>query len=147
LFFYNKSRSIVKEQQSYWLGGNKNEMILCFGVDSVSKKLQWTDAFSWSDKPSFEVNFRSFYTSKDRVNLYELSDWAQNAIPQYWKRKEFKDFDYIEINLTGNQMMWLFIIIMIVNIGISIFVVLNTIEYDENGDVIGNNDKYNNYRY
>jgi energy-coupling factor transporter transmembrane protein EcfT len=143
LFFYNKPLSIVQQQRSYWIGGNKNELVYCFGVDSVSKKIQWVDAFSWSDKPAMEVNFRSFYTGKDKVDLDELATWTQNSIPKYWSRKQFKDFDYIEVKLSDKQLLWLFIISMIVNLGLSIWIVMNSIEYDENGNVI---DKNNNYR-
>jgi len=118
VFFYNKPLSIVQQQRSYWIGGNKNELVYCFGLDSVSKKIQWVDAFSWSDKPAMEVNFRSFYTGKDKVNLDELSIWTQNSIPKYWSRKQFKDFDYIDVKLSDKQLLWLFIIVMIINLGL-----------------------------
>ena len=144
LFYYNKPLSIVKEQQSYWFGGNMNEMIFCFGLDSVTKQIQWVDAFSWCDKPAMEVNFRSFYTNKKKLNLSELADWTQNAIPKYWVRKSFKkDFDYIDVSLTDKQMLWLFIIVMIINIGISVYVVLNDIQYNDDGSI--DDGSYNNW--
>lgn len=136
LYFYNQSPSIVQEQKSYWYGGNKNELIYCFGLDSITKKIQWVDAFSWSDKPTLEVNFRSFYSDKERVNLYELATWTQNSVPKMWHRKEFKDFDYIDIQLTGNQMLWLFIIVMFVNLALSLFIIYNSFSYDKDGNII-----------
>ena len=147
MFYYNKSRSIVKEQQSYWMGGNKNELVLCFGLDSISKKIKWVDAFSWSDKPTFEVNFRSHYIGKDKLNLEELANWTETNIPKYWQRKHFKDFDYIDVDLSSTQQIWLFSIILLVSIGLSVYVVLNNYDYDNNGHVVDENNKWNNYRY
>lgn len=125
LVFYNKPLSIVQEQKSYWEGGNKNEMIVCICLDSITKNIQWIDVFSWSDKPTYEVNLRSYFNNKTKINFLEFANWTENSIPKYWKRKEFKDFDYIDVQLTDTQITWLFIIIFIFNLGMSIFIVLN----------------------
>lgn len=127
LVYYNKPASIVKDQMSYWEGGNKNEMIMCFGVDSTSNLIQWFEAFSWCDKPTFEVNFRSYMNSQDstKLDLIALGNWVEKIGVKYWERKEFKDFDYIKVELNGTQLFWLFIIILFFNIGISIYIVLN----------------------
>lgn len=150
LFFYNKPLSIVQDQRSYWEGGNKNEMILCIGMDSVSNTIQWTDAFSWCDSPTFEVNFRSYMNGKDKLDLKGLADWTEYGARNYWKRKNFKDFDYINVELSSTQLMWLFIIILLFNIGMTIFIVLNGFEYNknENGKYVNNTTNFkNNYRY
>lgn len=136
LFFYNKPSSIVKEQQSYWQGGNKNEMVMCIGLDSITNKIQWTDAFSWCDKPTFEVNFKSYMSENDTLNLTKLADWTEIALQKgYWKRKQFKDFDYINIELSSKQLLWLFIIIFLFNIGMGVYLILNEYEYDDDGNM------------
>lgn len=136
LFFYNKPQTIVQDQRSYWQGGNKNEMILCFGMDSVSKKIQWVDAFSWCDKPTFEVYFRSYFNGKDKLDLMKLADWTEYAARNYWVRKHFEDFDYIDVELSQTQLTWLFIIVFLVNAGLSVWIILNDIEYDEHNNII-----------
>lgn len=125
LFYYNKPQSIVQDQRSYWEGGNKNEMVLCFGIDSITKKIQWADAFSWCDRPTFEVNFRSYMSGKDKLNLIELSKWSEHAINNYWVRKNFKDFDYIDVELTNTQLMWLLGLILLFNAAMSFWIVIN----------------------
>ena len=139
LFFYNKPLSVVQEQRSYWKGGNKNEMVMCIGMDSKTHKIQWVDAFSWCDKPTFEVNFRSYMEGQEKVDLLKLSEWTEYGVNNYWKRKDFKDFDYIVVQLTDTQLKWLFIIMILLNIGLSIYVIGNDFEYDENGNEINNN--------
>jgi len=125
LVFYNKPLSIVQDQRSYWEGGNKNELVTCICLDSTSKKILWVDAFSWCDKPTYEVNLKSYFNGKEKLDFIEFANWTKAAIPQYWKRKEFKDFNYIDIQLTGTQFMWTLIIIFVFNLGMSIYVVLN----------------------
>lgn len=39
------------DQESYWQGGNKNELVLCVGLDA-SDKLEWAHAFSWTEVES-----------------------------------------------------------------------------------------------
>jgi len=125
LVFYNKPLSIVQDQRSYWEGGNKNELITCICLDSTSKKILWVDAFSWCDKPTYEVNLKSYFNGKEKLNFIEFAEWTKTTIPQYWKRKEFKDFNYIDVQLTGTQFMWMLILIFIFNVGMSIYVILN----------------------
>ena len=125
LFFYNEPQSIMQDQRDYWVGGNKNEMVLCFGMDSITKKIHWADAFSWSDKPTFEVNFRNLMSGKSTLDLFELADFVEYGARNYWVRKKFEDFKYLSIELTGTQLIWLFIIILIFNASMSAFIVLN----------------------
>lgn len=42
-----------------------------------------------------------------------------------WKRKEFKDFDYIDVEISDGQTVALFIIILLLDIGLSIFLIGN----------------------
>lgn len=133
LFFYNKPQSIVQDQRSYWEGGNKNEFIMCIGLNKQNE-IQWVDAFSWSDKPELEVNFRDHFLGKKKVDLSELADWLVPSISKYWHRKEFKDFDYINVELTNTQITWLFVLILIFNICMSVFIVMNSVEYEKDSN-------------
>jgi hypothetical protein len=42
-----------------------------------------------------------------------------------WKRKEFKDFEYIKVNLGKGQLIALFILTLFASIGLSILVITN----------------------
>lgn len=123
--FYNKDLSISKKQQSYWVGGNKNEFIINICLDSLSNKLLWTDAFSWMDKPTLEVYTEQFLISQKEFNIIELANFLEKRIPSDWKRKEFKNFNYLSIELTETQFWTIFIILIIYLIGSSIYVIIN----------------------
>jgi hypothetical protein len=50
--------------------------------------------------------------------------WLEKNI-NLWKRKEFKDFDYIDVEMSDGQTTALFIIILLLDIGMSIFLIGN----------------------
>jgi len=125
LIFKNKDISISEKQKSYWVGGNKNEFIICIGIDSTSNKIKWANAFSWCDKPSLEIYTEQFLSGQDSLNIYRIADFLSKKVPTLWKRKEFKDFDYIGIELKYWQYILILVIITLYNIGCSIYVIKN----------------------
>lgn len=125
MFFYNKDLQVSIDQQSYWVGGNKNEFNVCIGLDSLTNKIQWVNAFSWMDKPTLEVNVESYFNSRDTVDIKEFSEYINRLIPSQWERKEFKDFEYLKSELSNKTYMVIIILLFLYNIGISIFVIKN----------------------
>jgi hypothetical protein len=75
-----------------------------------------------------------YFSNRDSLNVLDFAFWTQTAIPKYWHRKEFKDFKYISPELTTTQLNWIFVIILLFNIGFSVYIVLNNF-----------NSKTNNY--
>lgn len=139
IFFYNQTPDVVDKQLSYWKGVNMNESNIFIGVDSLTMKKQWVRVSSWSDRPALDVDVRDYINNQDTLNITKIRNYVESKIPQEWHRKDFKDFDYINVNLTDTQITWLFIILIIYNIAISIYVVTNEFTND------GSNDRYNRY--
>lgn len=140
LFFKNQSMDVSFKQRSYWQGGNKNEFTICIGTDN-SGKLDWVKCFSWMDKPELEVEVQNYFTEKGKIDLSDFADWMPKQIEQHWHRKQFKDFDYLEIEVTDTQMWWILIIVVIYNIGMSIWIVVN--EFDSIGNLFSSDNKRN----
>ena len=129
--FYNKDISISKKQQSYWVGGNKNEFVINVCLDSLTNKLLWVDAFSWMDKPTLEIKTEQFLTEIDTLDFPKLSNFLFKEIPTSWKRKEFKDFEYITVELTEAQF-YIILIIVILYLIISSYICVVNDEKNEN---------------
>lgn len=125
LFYYNKDILVSEKQRSYWVGGNKNEFIICIGLDSITNKIQWVNCFSWMDEPRLEVYTEQYINDQDSLDITDLGLFLEKQIPSEWKRKEFKDFDYLKIELTTGQYIGILIFILLYNIGISIFIIKN----------------------
>lgn len=125
LLFQNKDIEISELQRSYWVGGNKNELVTCIGLDD-SLNVKWCNAFSWCDAPTMEVKSESFFMENTKLDLKKYSDMIETCLTNGdWVRKEFEDFDYINVDLTPIQEIVMLILIAIYNIGMSIFVVRN----------------------
>lgn len=127
LFFKNKSTNVIHKQRSYWEGGNKNELVICIGVDGKGE-FQWVDAFSWMSKPALEVEVESYISSNRDMTLKSFADWMPKQVDTHWKRRNFEDFEYLQMELTDTQLWWVMIVLMIYNIGMSLWVVNNEME-------------------
>lgn len=126
IFDSNKTIETAYKQQSYWQGGNKNELIVCFSLNP-DKTVNWCYSFSWEDDRKMAIKTMERYRNNEILNISEYSEWLINNL-KYWKRKEFADFKYIKISLTKEQIIALFVLTFILNIGISIFIISNEYE-------------------
>lgn len=127
LFFKNQSMDVVNKQRSYWEGGNKNEFVVCIGVDN-SGRFEWVDAFSWMSKPALEVEVEEFISRTEDVKLKKFADWLPSQVTAHWKRRDFQDFEYLQMELTETQLWWIMIVLMIYNIAMSVWVINNEAE-------------------
>ena len=124
LVFKDKPLVISEQQKSYWQGGNKNEFVLCLGYNTKTHKIDWCNPFSWCDSPKLEVATKRYFREHPTLNLMGYCKWLEQNI-KLWKRKEFKDFDYIDVEMSDGQTVALFIIILLLDIGMSIFLIGN----------------------
>lgn len=129
----NQPQSVGHDQQDYWKGGNKNELIVCVSTDDKNK-VQWAYVFSWMDNQEFSYRTRDFVLGQERLDISKLIDYLDAEIPQRWDRKEFSanavdgGFAY----LTVDPPTWLVVVIHIFALlfsgGAVAFVVANGIE-------------------
>ena len=125
---FNPSDGIEKayQQQSYWEGGNKNELILCFGLNS-DRTVNWCYFFSWEDDRKMAINMMNLYRNNEQLDMVNLSNQIIDNLKN-WKRKEFSDFKYIKVELTKTQYIVWFILTILVNVVLALYVVNN--DYD-----------------
>ena len=57
--------------------------------------------------------------------------WLNNNIDENWVRKEFDDFNYIDIELSTGQYIALFFLTIVFNIGIGAAVIYNNVNFDD----------------
>ena len=129
LFFNHDEFEKSELQKSYWQNGNKNEFIICLGMkgDSVA----WTNSFSWCDMPKLEVKTKSYFIDNPKLDLVKYGTWLNNNIDENWERKEFEDFNYIDIELSIGQYIALLFLTIAFNVGVGIAVIYNNINYED----------------
>jgi hypothetical protein len=128
LFPYDKGVEISELQRSYWCGGNKNELVVCLGMKD-NTQIGWCNAFSWCDSPKLDLLTEQYFNENDSLDLIKYSNLITEGLERGdWKRKEFNDFEYIRRELSNSQCIWLVILLLLYNIGISIYIITNDIK-------------------
>lgn len=138
IVFRDKTISAAEMQRSYWKGGNKNEFILCIGIDN-NYKIQWTKVISWTEVEILKLKVERSVVNME-FNLPAIVDTMAINVRKDFKRKEFKDFKYISIEPTPTATIVAFIVTLILTIGLAIFSVNN--EFNVDG-VEGGSDGWN----
>lgn len=125
--YNNKPIQSAIMQESYWKGGNKNEFILCIGLKD-NKEIAWTKVISWTDVDKLKISLEQNVLNME-YNLNNIIDTVGTNVQKYYKRKEFKDFNYLNIEPTSKAIIITFIITLVLTIGISIYSVLNDFDF------------------
>jgi hypothetical protein len=116
LVFLDKSLQAAVDQQSYWQGGNKNEFVLCIGVNK-KQEVQWCYPFSWTEVEALKVGVRSeVMKQRGRVlDLRPVATWLGSNIEKQWIRKPFADFEYLTIPTPMWAIVTAFFLVLLAN--------------------------------
>ncbi len=114
-------------QERYWEGGNKNELNVCIGVDD-NLNIRWAHIFSWTEQEEVKVNIRTHIEESKRLNLVDYVSFIDKEVKLNWKRKHFKEFDYLTIEPTMSQVVWILILSFLINVGLGVWIVMNEFE-------------------
>ena len=126
--FPDGSMSQADKQRDLWKGGNKNELVVCIGTDKAASRVKWVSTFSWCDDTSMEVYLKQYLSGCDSLDLVALGKHVEEGLNAgKWHRKNFEDFKYIKVEMTESQYILFLVIIVLVNIGLSVYVVTNDI--------------------
>lgn len=113
LFDWKKGIGISELQRAYWQGGNKNELVICIGLDD-SMAIHWAKAFSWADEQQLEVEVAQELMNSELLDWDQLYRWLEENVSR-WKRKEFKDFNYIHVSLPLKHLLWILFLSLLEN--------------------------------
>jgi hypothetical protein len=115
-------------QEWYWAGGNKNEFVVCVGIDR-NRNVTWCKPISWTYNETLKVETRDFVTQQKQVNLTAIANYLESAIDTKFQRRHFKEFDYLTVEPPTWAIVLTYIITLLVNFGIGYLVINN--EFDE----------------
>mgnify|MGYP006988864679 CR=1 FL=1 len=94
---------IALKQRDYWEGCNKNEFVVCLGMDE--EKVAWCHTLSWMDEPTLDVAVKDWFLNQEEPLLSAFVYWLRNNL-HLWKRKEFKDFKYLGWHMSQSGSVW-----------------------------------------
>lgn len=122
--FGDKSEDYGYALQDYWENGAKNDVVVTFGTDKNGKPT-WSHVFSWSEVEILKSDIREVIMATEDINsefnttLEKISD----MIEKKFSRREFAEFDYIQIELSMISK----VLLVAVLIGVLIFVKVSTL--------------------
>ena len=122
LIFQDKPYDAGVMQENLWKGGNKNEFILCIGLSK--NKIKWTKVISWTESDTLKFKVAREVKNMD-FNILEIVKYLGKEVPPSFVRKQFKDFDYLNVQPTDKAIMITFILTLLATIIISIVIVRN----------------------
>jgi len=127
--FKNKPANYGELQESYWKGGNKNELNIVLGL-SNDGTLAWSKIMTWSESQELKIEIRNHLQSRkgEKLNFDGFIDFLYKEIDEKFIRKEFSDFSYLEVEMTDGQIKALYWTVFIISLIISIFMIVNEFE-------------------
>lgn len=98
LIFENTSIETAYKQEAYWKGGNKNEFVVCVGIDDVSK-IQWAHVFSWTEQSHLKGETKMYLEEKTHLHLVPLSEYLYDLLDREFVRREFSKLSGVKVSV------------------------------------------------
>lgn len=105
--FHGKDSTLGQWQQAKWIGGRKNDLVICF---DESAKPTWVYVFGWTEQDIVKRNLETLILQKgfDSKVLPEI----EKEVRASYVIKDWKKFSYITVEPAG-WMWWTLVIVMV----------------------------------
>lgn len=91
--FGDKDSMMAQWQEAKWIGGKKNDVVICFG--GLNKSPTWVRAFGWTEKKECLRQLESIVLEKGMTT--ETLPLIEEEIKRTYTLKDWKKFDYIRV--------------------------------------------------
>lgn len=107
LFDAAQGIATAMKQRQYWHGGNKNELVVCLGIEPSPSEgepheVAWCKVFSWCDAPRLDNATESWFLEHRKLDIDSYAKWLRLNI-NLWQRKSFSDFKYMGKQLSPRR--------------------------------------------
>ncbi|MEM4994856.1 hypothetical protein WKH56_20040 [Priestia sp. SB1] len=112
----NKPQEYGFALQDKWEGGNKNDFVVSFSMNK-NGKINWVYPFSWSEVEILKLEVKDYMMGLDNVKDFKpIVNHVSKQVEEKYVRKEFKDFNYLHVDLStvGTFFLWFFVVIGLV---------------------------------
>ena len=117
LLFSNKPYDIGIKQKNYWLGGNKNEIVICIDVDKNTGKLNWVYPFSWGENKRITIDLREDIMNLKTLNFTSMFHIVDKSTESF-KYRDFTQFNYLSVDPPTWEVWFVYIITLGITIGV-----------------------------
>lgn len=109
-FSDKESQEIATFQESKWIGGKQNDLVICFGVNSEGKA-SWAYVFGWSESELAKRNIETIFLTNTIDN--DILGSVRQEIMSNYQNRDWSDFDYIAISPPLSSFVWLIVVMII----------------------------------
>jgi hypothetical protein len=125
LLFDGQPKTAGELQEMYWKGGNKNEFTVCIGTSG--KMIKWVKIISWNTNKKLDISVRNWLMESGELDIHEFIKYLRVEISNNFSRKSFSEFSYLQIELTTNQIICIWIFSVLITVGLCVWIVHNEI--------------------
>lgn len=104
----------AEHQRAKFVGGRKNDLVICYAGGDMGTKPEWVSVFGWTESEICKENLKSLLL--DRPINNDVLPIIEKEIVATYKIKDWEKFDYINIE----PPMWSYFVFFIVMIGTQI---------------------------
>jgi hypothetical protein len=82
-------------QEAKWIGGKKNDLVLCYGCSDKSSKAKWTYVFGWTEQEEVKKNLQTLLLTNELND--NLMPKIESEVLAHYRLKDWSKFDYITV--------------------------------------------------
>ena len=128
--FGDQSLSMANWQEAAWVGGKKNDLVICYGGGNKEEPASWVKVFGWTEKNIVKQNLQSLLLETPINN--DLIPKITEEVKANYTIKDWHKFDYITIE-PPTWCYWLYFSVMICLQG-GLFFWYSTNDIDQTND-------------
>ena len=114
-------------QEAYWKGGNKNEFIVCVGLNEDN--IKWVKIISWTESEVLKAKVAREIKEMKHYDPMKIVNYMGETIPDNFVRRQFAEFSYISVQPTTRAVISTYIISIFVCVIVSTICIVNGVKF------------------
>lgn len=133
IVFKNREPEAGRDQEAYWKGAGKNELVTTVGVDNDGN-ITWAYVFSWSKDKMSSIVIRDSLMRMKKLDAYQAVELIGQEGVKKFSRRQFSEFSYITVQPSNTATVIIYIIALLLSIA---WVIFKKVEIDSEGTETG----------
>lgn len=126
----DRGMDIAEYQESKWIGGKKNDLVIVFG-GNPNEKPNWVKVFGWTEKDIVKENIQSMLLDS-KINDDIITNIQAEVVKNY-VIKDWTKFDYIKIEPPASAYWIYFGVMILTQVGFGVWYNINDIDQSTDG--------------
>ena len=123
----NSDSSIAQFQEAAWIGGKKNDLVLCYG-GGQGTEATWSYVFGWTEEELVKRNLESILIESP-INS-SILPLIEKEVRANYIIKDWEKFEYLSIEPPTSAYIWLLVVMSVTQIALWVFFHVNDASKD-----------------